>query len=373
MCTSKVQRTYGSRGRRNPVASFAGPSSPLSALASSPPSTPSLARPSKRNLSELLLEENTAPQLPPSKRQKLFPATSKTKAKPKTITKSAPKVGPKTLTQLHFNIDQSIMRTCSLCNLSYTRGAPDDESLHRAHCTRARQGMEWGREEEKDKMRGTETVVVEVASGIKLKGNKKKGRIVSFPASIGGKIGSKVHFSHAWLSFTQSDNAHQLDTLLQTINLSLSAPELPESVLRCSKAYLFLLPHETQTHRERIVGCVIAQHISTAMAVVPPPSQSPLCDTANEAVLPVAVDADTNLFCSPTPLPTPMGVPRLFVPSSHRRLGIAHSLLDAAAATFIYGCPLDSQRGQIAFSQPTGMGQAVMKSWGKGGVRVFEE
>ncbi|KJA26935.1 hypothetical protein HYPSUDRAFT_36105 [Hypholoma sublateritium FD-334 SS-4] len=359
MSTSKVQRTYGSRGRRNPEPSFAEPSSPPSALASSPPSTPNIARPSKRNISELLLEENIAPQLPPSKRQKLLPTASKAKAKSKTITKanskSTPKAGTKTLTQLHFNIDQSIMRTCCLCNLSYTRGAPDDESLHRAHCTRARQGMEWGREEEKDKVRGAETVVVEVASGVKLKGNKKKGRIVSFPASIGGKIGSK------------------LDTLLQTINLSLSAPELPESVLQCSKAYLFLLPHETQSHRERIVGCVIAQHISTAMAVVPPPSQLPLCDTASEAVLPVAVDADTNLFCSPTPLPTPMGVPRLFVPSSHRRLGIAHALLDAAAATFIYGCPLDPQRGQIAFSQPTGMGQAVMKGWGKGGVRVFEE
>ena len=204
-------------------------------------------------------------------------------------------------------------------------------------------------------MSGTETVVIEVASGVKLKGNKKKGRIISFPASIGGKIGSK------------------LDTLLQTINLSLSAPELPESVLQCSKAYIFLLPHETQSHRERIVGCVIAQHISTAIAVVPPPSQLLPCDAANGAELPVAVDADTNLFCSPTPLPTPMGVPRLFVPSSHRRLGIAHALLEAAAATFVYGCPLGPGRGQVAFSQPTGMGQAVMMSWGKGGVRVYEE
>ena len=203
MSTSKVQRTYGSRGRRNAAASFAGPSSPPSVLASSPPPTPSLARPSKRSFSDLLLEENIAPQSSPSKRQKFLPAASKLKAKSRTTTKanakSNLKAGSKTLTQLHFNIDQSIMRTCSLCNLSYTRGAPDDESLHRAHCTRARQGMEWGREEEKDKMRGTETVVVEVASGVKLKGNKK-GRIISFPASIGGKIGSKVHFSHAFFT-----------------------------------------------------------------------------------------------------------------------------------------------------------------------------
>lgn len=110
------------------------------------------------------------------------------------------------------------------------------------------------------------------------------------------------------------------------------------------------------------------------MAVVPsPPEAPPSQSEATGSVNHVVVDTETNLFCSPTQLPTPMGIPRLFVPSSHRRLGIAHALLNAAAETFIYGCPLDPQSGQIAFSQPTGMGQAVMKSWGKGGVRIFEE
>ena len=134
---------------------------------------------------------------------------------------------------------------------------------------------------------------------------------------------------------------------------------------------MFLIPHETQKHRERIVGCVIAQRISTAMAVVP--SSNAPSSKVTESTNSIIVDSETNLFCSPTQLPTPMGIPRLFVSSSHRRLGIASALLDAAAETFIYGCPLDPQIGQVAFSQPTGMGQAVMKSWGKGGVRVFEE
>jgi N-acetyltransferase len=66
-----------------------------------------------------------------------------------------------------------------------------------------------------------------------------------------------------------------------------------------------------------------------------------------------------------------MGISRLFVSSSHRRMGIAQSLLDAAAATFIHGCPLDPKKGQVAFSQPTGMGQAVMEHWGC--TKVYEE
>jgi N-acetyltransferase len=169
-------------------------------------------------------------------------------------------------------------------------------------------------------------------------------------------------------------NPTKLTTLLQTINLSLSAPDLSASTLQYSKAYIFLVPHETKARRERIAGCVIAQRISTAMAVVPSRSSATRQDSDSEkASTTVIVDTDTNLCCSPEPLSTPMGISRLFVSSSHRRLGIAQSLLDAASATFIHGCPLDPTTGQVAFSQPTGMGQAIMKSWGKGGVRVYEE
>ena len=75
----------------------------------------------------------------------------------------------------------------------------------------------------------------------------------------------------------------------------------------------------------------------------------------------------------PAPLPTPLGIPRLFVSSAHRRLGIASRLLSAAAASFILGCPLDPAKGEVAFTQPTGAGKAVLESWGKGGVRIYEE
>lgn len=87
----------------------------------------------------------------------------------------------------------------------------------------------------------------------------------------------------------------------------------------------------------------------------------------------VAVDASSGLFCHPSPLPTPLGIPRLFVPSAHRRHGVATQLLSAAAATFIYGCPVDPTKGQVAFTQPTQGGCAVMEKWGKGFVRIYEE
>jgi N-acetyltransferase len=74
-----------------------------------------------------------------------------------------------------------------------------------------------------------------------------------------------------------------------------------------------------------------------------------------------------------TALATPLGIPRLFTSIDYRRQGVASALLTAAARTAIHGCILDPQKGEIAFTQPTESGQAVMEHWGKGGVRVYEE
>jgi N-acetyltransferase len=200
-------------------------------------------------------------------------------------------------------------------------------------------------------------------------------------------------------------------TVLQTVNHALSAPDLTREVLADSKAYLFLLAStspsspNTMREREKIVGCVIAQRIETAMKIIPFPSQgvtsnvtslSPsklynqapedltLCDSHNSSrssapdPTPITVQfsddsSDTGLFCSPTALPTPLGIPRLFVSSSHRHKGIASLLLDATARTFIHGCPLRPELGHVAFSQPTRAGRGVMERWGKGGVRIYQE
>lgn len=83
--------------------------------------------------------------------------------------------------------------------------------------------------------------------------------------------------------------------------------------------------------------------------------------------------SDAGLFCHPKPLPTPLGIPRLFVVSTYRHRGIALALLNCAARTFIHGCPLDPKKGQVAFSQPSRAGRAVMERWGGGAVRIYEE
>jgi len=87
----------------------------------------------------------------------------------------------------------------------------------------------------------------------------------------------------------------------------------------------------------------------------------------------ITVDAPSSLYCSPEPLPTPLGIPRIFVSSSYRRLGIASRLLTAAAENFIHGITLDPAKGEVAFTQPTTSGKALMEKWGGRGARVYRE
>ena len=87
----------------------------------------------------------------------------------------------------------------------------------------------------------------------------------------------------------------------------------------------------------------------------------------------ITVDVSTSLYCSPELLPTPLGIPRMFVSSSYRRLGIASRLLTAAAENFIHGVTLDPAKGEVAFTQPTASGKALMEKWGKEGARVYRE
>ena len=172
-------RTYSSsRSSRVPLRS------------SSPSDLSSQEHSRKRPLSERLSLHNI-PQ--PLKRARTTTASrstpiSKPKPKPKHKYKGKEDRPPKSLTQLHFSLDSSILRTCPLCDLTYTKGAPEDETLHNAHCARIQRGMQWRRDEERSTSDGQ---IPEIASGVKLK-DGKSGRIISVNADAGGKIGSKV-------------------------------------------------------------------------------------------------------------------------------------------------------------------------------------
>jgi N-acetyltransferase len=148
------------------------------------------------------------------------------------------------------------------------------------------------------------------------------------------------------------------------INLCLSAPPLTNATLEKSRAYLFLLPSNAETTKETIIGAIVLTRIDEAMRV----AKSEHKPKSTDLVL-----IDSGLYCYPEKVPALMGVSRLFVSISHRRKGIAASLLSAGAKTFVRGCPLRVEDGVIAFSQPTSSGRMFMDAFGGGSICIYEE
>lgn len=167
-------RTYSSRPRKSQAV-------PRNSSLSPDPESPGPSAPAKRPLDD---------SGPDRGKKRVRPSPGTTKAKSATAFKQ------KSLTQLHFCVDQSVIRHCPLCDLRYTKGAEEDVALHKAHCTRVQRGMEWGKEEERE---GYGTSITEVKTRVKLR-NERMGRIISFPADLGGKIGSKVRVRYPALS-----------------------------------------------------------------------------------------------------------------------------------------------------------------------------
>lgn len=179
----------------------------------------------KRPLAELF---SSNIEQPPRKLAKLSHASIRSKGKKPEAKKA--------MAQLHFCVDTSILRTCPLCDLSYTRGAPDDESLHKAHCARVQKGMEWGREEDKE----MGTTVQEIEGDVIL-ANGEVGRIICLKAITSGKAGNKVRL-YIWYSYTFADTSYT----------ALYIPEDRESRTLCSR------------HDPRFNGGVQSVHLSSS-------------------------------------------------------------------------------------------------------------
>ena len=169
------RRTYGSQARRGKSSFLSNSSDTSSSPERGGNDFFSLKR--KRPLGDLLV--NNAP---PTKKPAILVKKAKTNEK---NTKAKP-----ALRQMHLSIDSSVIKTCAICNLSYTKGAPDDESLHRSHCARVQRGMEWGKEEERE-VGALDASAVVVEDDVVLS-SKEKGRIIAVRANAGKKLGSKV-------------------------------------------------------------------------------------------------------------------------------------------------------------------------------------
>ena len=259
---------------------------------------------------------------------------------------SIPKKSSKAANQLRLT-HLPLLHTCRECQMSYVRGGEDD-GLHAKHHERVVRGIMWDGLGNRGQTSG-----VRVIEENALLGSHGRGRIISVEGSHGGT---------------------RLIDVLNTVDTALSSPALPQVILEQCKIFLFvtkspppsakrirILPTAKQNSRERVVAVVVAQKIKWALRVL----------RTGEAAPGTMVDSGGGVICDPTRLPTPLGMHRLFTVPSYRSLGLARLLLDAACQHTVYGCHFDPLKGDVAFSQPTQSGRAVMERWGGGHVRVF--
>ncbi|EIW68890.1 hypothetical protein TREMEDRAFT_68850 [Tremella mesenterica DSM 1558] len=259
---------------------------------------------------------------------------------------------PPNLTQLHLT-HLPLLHTCKECQMSYVRGGEDD-AVHVKHHTQVVRGVIW---DAPSKTKGKETMRLKVVEEEIHFGQKGSGRIIMLDASCGG---------------------NKMEEILRMVDTVLSSPPLPTAILSQCKVFLFLTsspPSNThkrskpnvgqqgRSQKERVVGVVVAQKIKWAMRVLRPGEQ------LGEDVR--VVDSGGGVICDPTPLPTPLGIHRLYTIPSYRSLGTARHLLDCAARHTVYGCTFDPTKGEAAFSQPTESGRRAMERWSEGNARVF--
>ncbi|WWC87706.1 uncharacterized protein L201_002598 [Kwoniella dendrophila CBS 6074] len=289
----------------------------------------------------------------------------------------------KSLTQLHLT-HLPLLHTCSECGMSFMRGG-DDESIHIAHHTRVLRGIVWdGLNKGKSKSSTTEENGWKlVKDDISFDNGKGKGKIVVVDASHG---------------------SNKLEEILSTVDRVLSSPPLPPPILDRCKVFLFITsssppaPKDNTSkrqkldtsiskkvvQRDRVVGVVVAQGIKWAMKVLKDSEQLNLEPTSRIGEGKNVIDSKENkiviesggfgsVTCDPTSLPTPLGIHRLYISPSYRSNSLSIHLLNASCSNTIYGCSFDPLKGEIAFSQPTQSGRAIMEKWGKGNIRVFAD
>ncbi|KAG9287761.1 hypothetical protein G9A89_017356 [Geosiphon pyriformis] len=251
------------------------------------------------------------PKTPYSKYQ--YVGFSKLNTPPETPKKSK-KLDFKNYEQLFLELGQKNFgpSTCPDCDMSYNIGTEDDKVHAKYH-------------------RG-------VVSGIEYPGYKNevivqeslnRSRVVMFPYSR-----------------TTAFEKKKINEILEVITTELNSVELTEQKLNFCKIFLYI------TERKRVVGCVVAEHISHAYKVI---------NTEHDADGLQAeigfLDAGSAIFCSKKSVHSVCGIARIWVSRKHRRQGIATKLLDIIRNTFIFGCTL--KPGSIAFSQPTSDGKAL--------------
>ncbi|SCZ98339.1 BZ3500_MvSof-1268-A1-R1_Chr7-1g09101 [Microbotryum saponariae] len=247
--------------------------------------------------------------------------------------------------------------SCAECGLSYAR-TPDDMALHEKHHKKVVGGVDWV---------AASCHVPLLLNGIMiiLDHDTEFTCAMIDPASVKSTkpAGKKIR------------------EILATIDAELGATALTPKQLRQDCKLVFVTTAEGNSkHKNKVVAACLVQRIKKAHQIVVPEGEdqgrAPVKDGRRTIEFSAGDDQGGAVFCDPNPVPTLLGIHRIWTCSTYRRKGLGTKMLDLIAARCIYGAPISQERRRldVAFSQPTGKGHALAARWtGTKAFRVFVE
>ncbi|KAJ2449092.1 hypothetical protein GGF42_004883 [Coemansia sp. RSA 2424] len=222
---------------------------------------------------------------------------------------------------------------CAECGMTYQRGREEDEALHtRFHRNWLRRQMRllsWSKNTQTKDEESAESVALPSQLVEKHGGDQHQGKAVATIHVVDGQGAAKRELQRA-LEILNIANDH-----LGAVHVSVA-----DMALRQRRIFLYVSP------RGQVLGCVLAEMISSARRVAP-----------ISASLLQGAAADAAIGCEGDPCRAVCGISRVWVTPDARRCGVASQMIEAVCKRFIYGCAID--KALVAFTQPTSDGRAL--------------
>ncbi|KAJ2349008.1 hypothetical protein GGH91_001069 [Coemansia sp. RSA 2671] len=270
-----------------------------------------------RMFPELLGINNAPNRLPDTK------ASSIGRSLPTRILVEGPR---KEQTFLDFGQKPLATKPCPECGMAYQRGREEDEALH------TRFHRNWQRQQTRllSWTKSVSTKDEESAESVELPSQllEKRGDIQQTKAT------ATIHIFDP-----RGASKRELQRALEVLNVAndhlgavhVSAADMAQ---RQRKIFLYVSP------RSQVLGCVLAEMISSARRVVS-----------------TGTSPATAIECAGDPCQAVCGISRVWVAPSARRCGVATQLIKIVCKRFVYGCAIDPEL--VAFTQPTSDGRAL--------------
>ncbi|KAJ2036287.1 hypothetical protein IW146_005107 [Coemansia sp. RSA 922] len=235
--------------------------------------------------------------------------------------------GPrKEQTFLDFGQKPLATEPCAECGMAYQRGREEDEALH------TRFHRNWLRQQTR------------LLSWTKVASSKDEdpAESVALPSQLIEKHGDHQAMATIHIVDVRGATKRELQRALEILNIAndhLGAVHVgvADMALRQRKIFLYVSP------RSQVLGCILAEMISSARRVV----------SSGDSSMP----STAAIECAGDPCQAVCGISRVWVAPSARRCGVATQMIAAVCKRFVYGCAIDP--ALVAFTQPTLDGRAL--------------